>query len=69
MCTKHKFDRRTMNTNTAVRKRSPKISKGYRLKLSTHKMIRKIQEELNSTQDKVISSAVRSYYLQIRKNN
>jgi hypothetical protein len=43
------------------------VSKGYRLKPSTHNMIKKIQTQLNSTQDKVISSALRLYYSHIKK--
>jgi hypothetical protein len=46
-----------------------KVSKGYRLKESTHRMIKRIQAELNSTQDKVISSALRAYYTQLKRNN
>jgi hypothetical protein len=43
------------------------IPRGYRLKISTHRLIKKIQEELNSSQDKIISRAVREYYAS-RKN-
>lgn len=58
-----------MNNNNIVKRPNTKISKGYRLKESTHKMIRRIQNELNSTQDKVISSALRVYYSQLKRNN
>ncbi len=44
-----------------------KISKGYRLKPSTHNLIKKIQLQFNYTQDKVISSALRIYYQQLKK--
>ena len=57
------------NINSMVKKQNPKISKGYRLKISTHNLIRKIQNEMNSTQDKVISSALRAYYAQLKRNN
>jgi len=57
------------NINISSKRQNPKISKGYRLKESTHKMIRRIQNEMNSTQDKVISSALRVYYNQLKRNN
>ncbi len=43
------------------------VSKGYRLKPSTHNMIKKIQMNLNSTQDKVIRAAIKLYSVQIKK--
>ncbi|MBI5727225.1 MAG: hypothetical protein J0M37_05555 [Ignavibacteria bacterium] len=42
------------------------ISRGYRLKASTHKLIKKVQEELKLNQDKVILRAVKMYYKSIR---
>ena len=44
-----------------------KVSKGYRLKPSTHEMIKKIQLRLDSTQDNVISTALKLYNSQLRK--
>jgi hypothetical protein len=44
-----------------------KVSKGYRLKPSTHNMIKKIQHQLNGTQDKVISSAMKLYNEHLKK--
>ncbi len=38
-----------------------KISKGYRLRLSTHRKIKALQESLNCSQDAVISRALRYY--------
>jgi hypothetical protein len=46
-----------------------KISKGYRLRNSTHKLIRKLQVELNSTQDKVVSMAIRKFYKELKEIN
>ena len=46
-----------------------KVSKGYRLKPSTHNLVKKIQIVSNSTQDKVISRALRVYYSELRRNN
>ncbi|NOS86097.1 MAG: hypothetical protein HOP31_13220 [Ignavibacteria bacterium] len=43
------------------------VSKGYRLKPSTHNMIKKIQLHLNSTQDKVIRAAMKVYSVHIKK--
>lgn len=42
------------------------IPRGYRLKASTHVLIKKVQAELNFSQDKVISRAVKLYYNSVR---
>jgi len=42
------------------------VSKGYRLKPSTHIMIKKIQMNLNSTQDKVIRAAIKLYSIHLK---
>jgi len=34
------------------------ISKGYRLRPSTHKLIKQVQLSLNATQDKILSMAL-----------
>jgi hypothetical protein len=44
------------------------ISKGYRLKPSTHNMIKKIQAVSNSTQDKVIRAAMKLYIIHLNSN-
>ncbi len=43
-----------------------KISKGYRLKPSTHKLIDKIQAMLNANQDAVITRACKSLYKELK---
>jgi hypothetical protein len=53
----------------AVKKKSGKKSKGYRLKISTHKLIDKMQEILQCSQDEVITSACRKFYEDIKTNN
>ncbi len=45
------------------------VSKGYRLKPSTHNMIKKLQALISGTQDKVIRSAMKLYTAQIKNNN
>lgn len=45
-----------------------KTSKGYRLKISTHKLIDKLQVILNADQDTVITKACRFFYKEIKKN-
>jgi hypothetical protein len=45
------------------------IPRGYRLKASTHKLIKKVQMELHSSQDKIISRAVKLYYVSIKNIN
>ncbi len=45
------------------------IARGYRLKASTHKLIKKVQEELNLNQDKVILRAVKMYYKSIKASS
>jgi hypothetical protein len=55
-----------MKTNNNKNKiQQVKISKGYRLKPSTHRLIKKLQHSLNTTQDKIISIAIK--LLQERK--
>jgi hypothetical protein len=46
---------------------NPTISKGYRLKTSTHQLIRKVQGILSCTQEGVIGRAVQMYYTEIKK--
>ena len=46
--------------------KSQTIARGYRLKASTHKLIKKVQEEFNLSQDKVILRAVKLFYKSIR---
>ena len=53
--------------NPMRRIQDPAISKGYRLKASTHKMIRKVQRILSCTQDSVIGRGVKMYYAEIKK--
>ena len=57
------------NKNVAKMKRmqDQTVSKGYRLKTSTHRMIRKVQNILKCTQDGVIGRAVQMYYIKIKK--
>jgi hypothetical protein len=58
-----------MKTKTKGVKNSNTVSKGYRLKPSTHNMIKRIQTRLSSTQEKVISSALKLYSEYIKENN
>ncbi|MEO8514427.1 MAG: hypothetical protein ABI543_12775 [Ignavibacteria bacterium] len=44
------------------------ISKGYRLKPSTHNMVKKIQNISNSTQDKVVRAAMKLYFIHLKSN-
>ena len=37
------------------------VSKGYRLRPSTHKLIKQVQRSLNATQDKIITMAIRLF--------
>ncbi len=47
--------------------KAKKTSKGYRLKVSTHRLIDKIQIILNADQDTVITRACRAYYKSLNK--
>jgi hypothetical protein len=38
------------------------ISKGYRLRPSTHKLIKQAQQSFNSTQDKIITKAIKLFF-------
>ena len=48
------------------KKNLDKISKGYRLKKSTHKLIDKMQEIMQCSQDKVITKACKKLYHEIK---
>jgi hypothetical protein len=37
------------------------VSKGYRLKPSTHKLIKQVQRSLNATQDRILSTAIKLF--------
>jgi retron-type reverse transcriptase len=51
------------------KKKTSKVPKGYRLKPSTHKLISKIQEMIQSDQDKAVSSACRMFYRELIKRS
>jgi len=46
--------------------KSQTIARGYRLKAATHKLIKKVQDEFNLSQDKVILRAVKLFYKSIK---
>jgi hypothetical protein len=50
------------------KKISDKTSKGYRLKVSTHRLIDKMQELLQCNQDEVITVACIKYYTELKAN-
>jgi hypothetical protein len=50
-----------------LKKKVIKISKGYRLKPSTHKVIHKIQELISGDQDMAVGNACRKYYRELKK--
>lgn len=47
-----------MKNNKSTKSRAT-VSKGYRLRPSTHKLIKEVQLSLNATQDKIISMAMK----------
>jgi hypothetical protein len=49
------------------KKKVIKISKGYRLKPSTHKLIYKIQELISGDQEMAVGNACRRYYRELKK--
>jgi ribosomal protein S24E len=48
------------------RRKYEKISKGYRLKPSTHKLIDKLQVMLNADQDTVVTRACKILYKELK---
>ncbi|HEY3250448.1 MAG TPA: hypothetical protein VGK25_04965 [Ignavibacteria bacterium] len=52
----------------SAKKDSTKRSKGYRLKISTHRLIDRMQEILQCSQDQVITTACRKFYNDIISN-
>lgn len=50
------------------RKKSNKVSKGYRLKPETHKMVYLIQRSINGDRDEAVTAACRAYFNSIELN-
>jgi len=50
-----------------LKHKTEKISKGYRLKKSTHKLIDKIQVILKADQDTVVTKACKLLYREVTK--
>lgn len=50
-----------------LKKKSVKISKGYRLKPSTHKIIYRIQELISGDQEMAVGNACRKYYRELKR--
>ncbi len=50
-------------------KKNVTIPKGYRLKPQTHKLIKKIQKQLNGSQEKILSEALKHYSLILKNGN
>jgi len=49
-----------------MKKKTVKISKGYRLRPETHELINRIQKILDTSSDSVINIACRDYYNKIK---
>jgi len=49
------------------KKKVTTISKGYRLKPATHRLIKAVQKRLNLSQEKVIRAAIALYYKNTKK--
>lgn len=55
-------------TEPPVKSKEGKRTRGYRLKPSTHNLIIKIQELMNSDQDEAIAGACIMFYAELKKN-
>lgn len=44
-------------------------AKGYRLKPKTHKLIKKIQKQLNGSQEEILSEALKTYCFILKNDN
>lgn len=51
------------------RKKINKVSKGYRLKPETHKLVYKIQRAINGDQDEAIMAACTAFFRTMQMNN
>ena len=67
MCTKSAQQEKSEKTMREAKKAAgkEKIPKGYRLKVSTHNKIKELQNKTNSSQDMVITRAIRLYMKQL----
>jgi hypothetical protein len=46
-----------------------KISRGYRLRKETHRLIEQIRSHIGKDQDSAIAAACEMYYNELKKNN
>jgi hypothetical protein len=46
----------------SYRKKINKVSKGYRLKPETHKLVNKIQKSINGDRDEAVAAACAAYF-------
>jgi hypothetical protein len=53
------------STKNGTTGKNEKIPKGYRLRISTHKMIKQLQDITKASQDMVITRAVKIYMKQL----
>ena len=50
------------------RKKITKVSKGYRLKPETHKLVNKIQKSINGDRDEAVMAACMAYFNSLDSN-
>ena len=48
-------------------KKTESITRGYRLKPETHRLIKLVKDSMGINHDKILSDALKSYYLELKK--
>ena len=49
------------------KKKTESITRGYRLKPETHRLIKQVKDNLRTSHDKILSDALKSYYFEPKK--
>ena len=58
----HTIEYKLITLMKTYRKKITKISKGYRLKPETHKLVNKIQKSINGDRDEAVAAACVAYF-------
>lgn len=51
------------------KKKISSIARGYRLKPETHRLIKRVKDNLKMSHDKILSDALKVYYFELKKSH
>ena len=50
------------------KKKNDSITRGYRLRPETHRLIKQVKDYLRTSHDKILSDALKLYYIELKKS-